>query len=208
MGFLSYISRKDNEFYLENVIEKNHEFPRTYLIPSSDDMDKLKVGDTVKLIFVMDKPQSDGCRAEKMWVIIDSIEDDVFKGTLNNDPYYLKKIKSGDMIDFRTENIASVLREKSSLDENKFAIITKKALDMRQVNWAVKSEEIDNSQDSGWQLFYGDEDDDYLEDLTNAKLLSFGEVLNFEPLLEKAFTGDGNAYEYSVSDNKFIEVIE
>lgn len=206
MGLLKIFDKNKREYNLENVKELNQQFPRTFLIPDKEEIDKLEIGDLVKLIFAMEKPQKNGCQAERMWVEI--IEKNVFyfTGKLDNDPYYLKTIKYGDTITFKPDNIAGLYGGKSSFDENLFAIITKRALDKRQINYVVKSDELSNNQDSGWQLFYGDEDETYLDDPSNASIISLEQVLVFEPLLERVFGGIGISYEYSESENKFLEL--
>lgn len=208
MGLINILGRNKPEFHLENVIEKNIEFPRTFLKPNQEEIEKLDIGNLIKLIFVMESPQKNGCRAEKMWVEITNNQNGVFKGVLDNEPYYLKSIKAGDIITFKEENIASIYGGETSFNEKLFAIITQKALDKRQINWVVRTDDLDNEQDSGWQLFYGDESDEYLEDSRNAKIISLEQVLSFEPLLESVFSTYGYAYEYSERNNKFIKVKE
>lgn len=208
MALLSMFGENGQEFYLENVIEKNRQFPRTFLMPDKKDIDKLEIGDLIKLIFVMKKQQTNGCHAEKMWVKITNKQNEIFTGILDNDPYYLKSVKAGDIITFNIENIAGIYVEKSSFNEKLFAIITKKALEKRQINWLVRTDNINNEQDSGWQLFYGDESSQYLDDPNNSTIISLEHILSFEPLLENVFSSFGNAYEYSVTTNKFVEVKE
>lgn len=208
MGILSMFGTNKREFYLENVIEKNIQFSRTFLIPTQEEIDKLEIGNLVKLIFVMEVPQKNGCRAEKMWVKIINIQKGIFTGILDNEPYYLKSIKVGEAITFKAENIAGIYGGKSSINEKLFAIITKKALDRRQINWVVRTDDLNNEQDSGWQLFYGDEDEQYLEDTNNAAIISLEDALSFEPLLESVFGSFGYAFEYSESENKFVEFKE
>ncbi|WPC40103.1 DUF2185 domain-containing protein [Clostridium sp. JS66] len=208
MEKLNTSSKINQEFYLENVVEKNLQFPRTFLIPNKEEVGKLEIGNLVKLVFVMEELQEDGCRAEKMWVEIVNKQKDEFTGILTNNPYYLKSIKWGDMITFEEENIASTYGKKAAFDEKEFAIITKKALEKRQVNWVVRTDDLDNDQDSGWQLFYGDESEQYLDDYANANIISLEDVLSFEPLLEEVFSNFGYAYEYSEAKNKFVEVKE
>lgn len=196
----------NQEFYLQNVIEQNEKFPRTFLIPSQKEIAQLKIDTLVKLVFVMVKPMTNGCRAEKMWIKLITNQNGVYTGTLNNEPYYLKSIKYGDTITFKAENIASIFYEKSLFNDKLFAIITKKALEKRQINWVVRTDDLDNEKDSGWQLFYGDESEEYVDDYKNAAIISLAEILSFEPLLENVFGSSGYAYEYSHKDNQFIEV--
>lgn len=208
MGLLNIFGGNKSEFYLENVVDLNKQFPRTFLIPAKKEIDNLKIGTLVKLIFVMKKPLENGCHAERMWVKITSIKSGNFTGVLNNDPYYLKSIRCGDTITFKAENIAAIYVEGTPFDEKLFAIITKRALESRQINWIVRTDDLNNEQDSGWQLFYGDETPEYLDDASNSAIVSLENVLSFEPLLEAVFSSSGNAYEYSECDNKFVEVKE
>jgi len=202
MGIFSKFCGNNSEFYLEDVIEKNKQFPRTFLIPTQEEIDKLDIGDLIKLVFVMKKPQGNGCRAEKMWVRVTDIQKDKFTGMLDNDPYYLKSIKAGHIITFKAINIACIYGGESSFNEKLYAIITQKALERRQINWVVRMDDLADEQDSGWQLFYGDGSQEYLDDSSNARIVSL------EPLLGSVFNSPGYAYEYSDKDNKFIEVKE
>ena len=206
MGLLGMLGRRKAEFHLENAIEQNKLFPRTFLVPSLDELKSLKAGTLVNIIFVFEKELKNGCNAERIWVEITDIQDGKFRGVLDNDPYFLKSIKRGDKITFETSNIASVYSKGSTIHEELFAIITKKALENKQINWVVRSDDLNNEQDSGWQLFYGDESESYLDDAKNASVVSLKHVLTFEPLLEDVFRCSGNAFEYSSRLNKFIEV--
>lgn len=208
MGLLKIFEKNKREYYLENVRELNQQNPRTFLIPDNKEIDKIENGELVKLIFAMVKPQKNGCQAERMWVEIVKKNDIFITGKLDNEPYFLKTIKCGDTITFKPENIAGLYGVKSSFDENLHAIITKRALDKRQINYVVKSDEINNDQDSGWLLFYGNEDEAYLDDSSNASIISLEQVLGFEPLLESVFGGIGTSYEFSETENKFLELKE
>lgn len=88
------------KYYLENAFELNKEYPDTFKIPPQKEIDSLKDGDYVKLIFA-----EENTAAERMWVKITEINGDNFIGILDNDPYGLKSVKCGDKIVFKTENI-------------------------------------------------------------------------------------------------------
>lgn len=198
--------RRKREFYLENVVKTNKQFPRKFIIPTLEEMDKLDIGNLVKLIFVMERAQKDGCRAERMWVKIVNKHEESFTGILVNEPHYLKSVRFGDTITFKMENIACIYGGKLAFNENLFAIITNKALEKKEINWVVRTDDLNNEQDSGWQLFYGDESEQYLADSSNAEIISLEQVLSFEPLLESVFSSSGYSYEYSPKDNKYIEM--
>jgi len=178
------------------------------LIPSKENIDNLKIDDLIKLVLVMYNKQRNGCRAERMWIELTDKKDGIFYGKLTNQPFYLKSLNVDDVISFKEENIAEIYIGESSLNEKILAIITKRAFENKQINWIIRTDEINNEQDSGWQLYYGNEDEQYLSDSSKALIISIEQVLSFEPLLEPVFKSTGYAYEYSKSDNKFIEVEE
>ncbi len=194
------------EYVLEDVVKKNSENPRKFIIPTVDEIDNLKVGNSVRLIFAMQTPQDDGCSAERMWLTITEIKGDRFLGKLENAPYYLKSIKCGDIIDFRKANIATVIvKGTPKFDEQQLVFISKRAVENREINWIVRTDDLCGEKDSGWQLFYGDEDDEYLDDPSMIVQLTIEQVLLFEPLLEIPFIDRGYAYEYVDEIKMFVE---
>jgi len=208
MNIINRFRRNKEEFHLENILQMNRKNPRTFLKPTSKSLTQLEVGDLVKLIFVMTKVADDGCRAERMWVRITEINKNSYKGKLDNDPFYISSVKAGDEIDFKVDNIAEVYVVDLGFDESKFAIITKRAIEERQVNWATRTDDLHNEQDSGWQFFYGDEDEEYMGDVSNSMIVKLEEILRFEPLLEEAIVKGYNACEYDDKDNRFVQVVE
>ncbi len=194
------------EYVLEDVVQKSSENPRKFITPTVDEIDNLKVGNSVRLIFTMNTPQDDECSAERMWLTITDIKEDQFFGELENNPCYLKSIKRGDIINFTRENIATVIvKDEAKFDEQQLVFISKKAVEKREVNWIVRTDDLCGENDSGWQLFYGDEDDEYLDDPSKIIRLTIEQVLLFEPLLEKPFTDRGYAYEYVEEIRMFVE---
>lgn len=194
-------------YTLENIKELNRQSPRINPRPTDEEISNLKVGDLVKLIFKLDTPTENGFNGERMWIIIREISGNTFKGELNNEPYHLKSVKCGDIVKFTKDNIATVWNDNiKNIDLDKFAILTKRAWENKQINYATKIDELLNDKDSGWQLFYGDEDETYLNDEDNTALIPIGAVLQFEPLLEKVFLTDAKAVTYSNSINAFIEI--
>jgi len=207
MDFLNLFLRK-KEYHLENACEMNRINPRSFIVPSTDEIADLRVGDLVRLIFVFNKERSDGCRAERMWVVIRSAEDGVFTGVLDNEPRFLKTVRCGDSIHFSAEHIATIYCKGKSIgfDTSLIAIITERAIENRQINWVLRTNNLNNQQDSGWQLYYGDESSDYLDDPKNSTLITLDRAMDIEPLLESVFAGSHHAYEYSDADNRFVEV--
>lgn len=192
-------------FEFEDAIQMNKQEPRHFQIPSEQEIENLIPGDLVKIIFIFKFETEEGCRAERMWVEISQTNGVSFKGILTNKPYYIDEVNVGSEIIFEKRHIASIYcKQPSRIDEEKFAIITVRAIENKEVNWCVWDEPM-NDQDSGWQLFYGDEDEEYLEDSSNAKLFSLSRIMAFEPLLEEVFRSKWDAAEYNKKNNSFIK---
>jgi len=190
-------------FYLENIPERAKENPRQFLKPTAAELDNLKVGDPVRLFFIFNFKTADGCHAERMWIEISEIDNDNFKGSLTNQPVYIKDIQVGDEVEFTRDNIATII-VKPKFDETKKAIITKKALHKRQINWVMRSK-LNNPQDSGWRFFHGDEDQDYLDDPNNSTIVTLESVLQFEPKLENVLPSNGSAFDWDDESGEFVE---
>lgn len=199
------IKNEEIGFILENVAERNKLDARHFLKPSDDEIKQLAVGDIVKLNFLISKELENGCRAERMWVEIQEIDNDSFVGVLTNQPAFINTINAGDTINFSKDNIATVIVKNNPFDFSKMAVISNKAIENREINWAIRSDELNDEQDSGWSLFFGDEDDDYLNDYHNVTIISLENAMQIEPLLENVFTQNGEAYVFDRSLNMFVE---
>ena len=53
----------------------------------------------------------DGGNAERMWFIVEYVEDGVIHGRLDNDPFICKNIKAGDIHKFSEDDIIAVYEE-------------------------------------------------------------------------------------------------
>lgn len=190
-------------YYLENITLKHKEDPRHFLKPSEKEIKNIKVGEMVRLFFVLNFKTKDNCRAERMWVEVSAIDGDDFRGYLTNKPIYIKDLNIGDTIEFAKDNIATVI-VKTKLDDQKKAIISLKALQKREINWCLKDSPL-NEEDSGWQLFYGDETDKYLDNPDNSTIISLEKVLDFEPKLEEVFTSTYKAFEWNEDKMDFVK---
>ena len=94
MGLFDRFTDKKKEigFSLENVFAEHQKKPRHFLIPSQEEINQLRLGDQVRLIFVLDTVLENGCRAERMWVELTEICDEKFKGRLTNKPAFITSI--------------------------------------------------------------------------------------------------------------------
>lgn len=196
--------KKGIGYSLEDVQAKHQKNPRHFLIPSQEEINQLKLGDQVRLIFVLDTVLENGCRAERMWVELTEIRDGKFKGRLTNQPAYITSIQLGDELDFAREHIASLMVPQLNLDTQKGAMITKDCFLRREINWAVH-DLPHNPQDSGWQFFTGYESQEDLDDPSKIAIISLEAALDIEPLLETVLNKDGEAYVYQAEKNAFVE---
>lgn len=104
----------------------------------------------MRVFFVFKFESEDGCRAERMWLMLTDSSENTYKGLLTNQPVYLKDVMLGEEVTFSKAQIAAVMVEQQ-FDESKLAVITSKALESEQVNWVLKSDELNFDSDSGWQ---------------------------------------------------------
>lgn len=191
-------------FSLENVQVEHQKNPRHFLIPSQEEINQLKLGDQVRLIFVLDTVLENGCRAERMWVELTEIRNGKFKGRLTNQPAYITSIQLGDELDFAREHIASLMVPTLNLDTQKGAMITKDCFLRREINWAIH-DAPHHPQDSGWQFFTGFESQEDLDDSSKITIISLEDALEMEPLLETILDKNGEAYVYQAEQNAFVE---
>ena len=206
MGLFDLFTDKKKEigFSLEDVQAKHQKNPRHFLIPSQEEINQLKLGDQVRLIFVLDTVLENGCRAERMWVELTEIRDGKFKGRLTNQPAYITSVRLGDELDFAREHIASLMLPQLNLDTQKGAMITKDCFLRREINWAIH-DEPHHPQDSGWQFFTGYESQEDLDDPSKITIISLEDALEMEPLLETVLDKNGEAYVYQAEQNAFVE---
>ncbi len=64
MGLFDVFKTNKKEFHLEDARQQNKLFPRTFLVPSQEEIDNLQKDTLVKLNFVMEEPQENGCSTE------------------------------------------------------------------------------------------------------------------------------------------------
>ncbi|AGK54491.1 immunity protein Imm33 domain-containing protein [Bacillus sp. 1NLA3E] len=170
-------------WYLDNVYELNKESPYTFYVPSLEVLNKLKVGDLIKLIFVTEEAEDDGFRGERMWVQITNIKEKKFIGILDNEPQRLP-LKIGDEISFGIENICDTEYEDPKSSEWNFyfdtlVTVSEDVLEKREFNFMLK--DYPNGEgDSGWSILSCYEDDAFLSDSENFQIVSIGVILNID----------------------------
>lgn len=95
-----------NNWKLVNAETRAKTSPETFEIPDREARESLKPGNIVKLIFELQN--STDIAGERMWVEIIGKADNMYIGTLDNDPQFIKDLAAGDKIDFRPEHITEI----------------------------------------------------------------------------------------------------
>lgn len=193
-------------FYLINIKEMSSKNPRRFLVPSKEEIEKLKLGSLVKVILKKEKVANEEPAEEFLRVKI--IKKDLcnYVGILDEDSHIVKELKKGTIINLEECNITNAsVSENSVKYESKSAIISKRAMENCEINWVVRTTPLNNN-DSGWQLFYGDEEYEYLNKEENLYNLSLKEAFQIEPLVEYIVSSRYNSAEYNSKYNKFISI--
>jgi hypothetical protein len=164
-----------------SVLAARH--PYTFYKPSAQAIERLQPGDIVKLIFTftaVDAPVS----AERMWVIINSVNGGQFVGALDNDPFHIKGLVAGDRIEFDSRHIVQVSIDDPVPDPTgpywARCFVTNRVLkDGHPVGYLYREKPAadDPDDDSGWRILSGDESDAYMDDPANTSYVALGAVL-------------------------------
>jgi hypothetical protein len=91
------------KYKLDNAIKLNKKYPTTFLIPHKEEIESIKVGDEVKLIF----SQSGKIKA-RMWVLVTKKIGNTFIGKLDNIPLSLT-LTPGQLIKFQSKHIIAIM---------------------------------------------------------------------------------------------------
>jgi hypothetical protein len=196
-------------WHLENadLIAAEHKY--TFFKSPFETIALVKPGEVVKLIFVFESEDPEAPRAERMWVVVDSIEaNGTFIGRLNNHPSWIKDLKLDDQVTFDASNIINTEHD----DDNNLVerYIKRCFVTHRILNDGVKvgylyREAADNDRDSGWRFTANDESDEYMENSNNISFVSVGAVLSrddsFVHLLDAP---EGSSFAWDVNTNSFL----
>ena len=177
---------------LEDANEIRKESPYTFYKPSEVIIDQLKPGEsTVKLIFSFESEEPDVPGAERMWVIMESLDEfGNYSGILDNEPFHIKDLHAGDLVTFRREHIIQYdtlyeLDIEDPLDEmiGKFAIkcfVSNHIMNEGYMVGRLYREETDDEDYSGWTIMSDYENQEYVDDVANLQYISIGKVLNID----------------------------
>ena len=205
-------------WYLEDIRDWAKENKYTFSVPSNSVHKRLQKGNFVKLIFLFHSADPESPRAERMWVEIDERNGETFKGSLANNPGYIKDVAIGAEIEFQTRHIidSDVKDSEEDLVETYIhrCMVTNEVLrNKRKVTFLYREESLGEQRegifDSGWRMMAGDETQEYLDNQDNINIVSLGVVLN----IDDSFIGVldepvGSEFEWSDEKEEYVTVIK
>jgi hypothetical protein len=158
------------------------EYKYTFYKPPPDTLQRIKVGEVVKLIFRFESEDSEAPEAERMWVLVDEIgTQGRFKGRLNNEPRHITDLKPDDPVEFLSLHIIATEHDKEDSLVNKYSkrcFVTNHVLFEGKLSGHLYREAPDDEKDSGWRITANDESVEYMENSKNCSYVSLGAVLN------------------------------
>jgi hypothetical protein len=160
----------------------------TYYKPSRNITNQLKVGNLAKLNFQFESTNDEDPLGERMWVVITEITQDKFKGTLDNNPFFLSGLYYQDVIEFEHKHIIDHdldIYEPNLVNKyNDRCFVNNQILyEGELVNYLYREKPIEEDEerdyvDSGWRLMTGKETDEYMDNSENFSFVSLGAVLS------------------------------
>lgn len=97
---------KRDKFELEDILLTATEMVYDNPIPTTEQKEKIKLGDLVKLLFT----DKDGY-VERMWVEVLEVENDIYKGLLRNDAIEFDNLNDGKILYFHSNHIYEIDNE-------------------------------------------------------------------------------------------------
>lgn len=91
------------------------EAPYTYFLPSAEELAALAPGDLVKLIFRGIQP-GDKWDAERMWVTLDTVDEDHLAGKLGNQPEDIRGLHRDDIVTLARHHVVDVIWSQDRAD--------------------------------------------------------------------------------------------
>ena len=190
--------------------------PATFRVPNDEEKRRLGPGKVVQLHFTSKAPKDHAPQAERMWVRINLAAGSKLYGELLDEPISIANLSRGDKIEFEKRHVASILITKDDpdwIDETKYALVSKRVLEDGELVRFLYREGPDEDADSGWRIFSGDEDEDYVENPDNFRTCPIEKILNMDESLAevlkypapKAFERETTGHFNESSDFKFGE---
>lgn len=183
----------------------------TFYKPGPSELSQIRTGENVKLIFMFESDDPAAPEAERMWVVVDSIDGEGgYTGRLDNEPRWIRDLKVGDDIAFHDIHIISTEHDDPNNLVEKYLVrcfVTNRILlDGQKVGYMYR-EEPDNHEDSGWRITAGDESEEYMDDAANISFVSLGVVLNRDDtMLALLDSPVGSRFERQSDSDRFQRV--
>lgn len=200
-------------WHLADAAELAARHPYTFYKSPPDAIAQVRPGEVVKLIFAFhsDDPQAPG--AERMWVLVDTVEaHGRFSGKLDNMPRYIADLHAKDTITFAACHIINTQHDDDDNLVNRYAglcFVTKKVLEDGAPVGYLYREVADNDSDSGWRFTANDESDAYMNDSANVALVSLGAVLSVDDRFIRLLDAPaGAAFAFDHNTQQFVAVEE
>lgn len=107
------LARYDTQgYFLENGEKLHIDNPETFWIPAFELRLSVQPGAIVKLIFnMLENDKTDETSIERMWVEVKSVDNGLYVGRLDNDPYGNVSVKCGDEVVFGPEHIIAIYED-------------------------------------------------------------------------------------------------
>ena len=100
-----------NRWHLTDGVEWNKKHPDTFWVPDETEKSSIKPGDFVKLMF---EGHPDG--GERMWVEVTSVNGEMLRGTLANQPVIVGGVNYGSQLRFHASNVIDIDRPSDGHD--------------------------------------------------------------------------------------------
>lgn len=200
-------------WYLADAAELAARHPYTFYKSPPEAIAQVRPGEVVKLIFAFHSDDAQAPGAERMWVLVDTLDSKgCFTGKLDNMPRYIQDLQAKDPIAFEARHIINTRHDDDDNLVNRYAglcFVTKRVLEDGAPVGYLYREVADNDDDSGWRFTANDESDTYVNDSANVALVSLGAVLSVDDryigLLDSPA---GSAFAFDHDTQQFMAVDE
>lgn len=188
---------------LQDIEEMHREAPRTFSIPRSDERKNLSNAQVVKLVFELAEKEPGLPGAERMWVeVTEKLSDGTYRGSLQNQPYFIASIQEGSEIMFGPQHVAAVYVKKDDgtwLDESLMVSCSERVT--KEDEWpTLVVRESSSPTHTGWQVYAKDPSERVVPRTAE-------EVLNQFPVLDSVLGEEvGSTWRWDQTDLEYKRV--
>ena len=169
---------------LVDASERATQCKYTFYKPSAEIIQKIAVGENVKLMFRIESDIPCPFSDERMWVKVDSIDGrGGYTGHLEYAPAFIDDLSPGDPISFRDIHIINSDHDDDDNIVEQYLpgcfVSNRILMDGNEIGSLYRGEP-ENEKDSGWWITAGDESDEYMDSPESMAYVSLGTVLNHD----------------------------